>query len=66
MHKPHPGIISYDAQRRGVHGRQLDGVAPDGVGLSFHNRRVQGRIIGCIVLGALDNLKLVPMQMAEM
>lgn len=65
MQEPDTWIVGYHTQSNRVHRGNLDRVATHRVCLSLDQRRVESRIIRCVVLGAIDNHGFVSMQMAS-
>jgi len=64
VEKPGPGIISDESQSGGLHRQQLDCVTAQWILLSLRQRRVEGGVIGSVVLAAFDDLKLVAVNVA--
>jgi hypothetical protein len=62
MEEPDSRVVCDNTQGYRVHGRYLNGVTTHGVGLPFDEWRVEGWVTGCVVLSAVDDGHLVPMQ----
>lgn len=64
MEKPGTRVVGDDTQGDGVHRGHLDGIPSHGVLLALDDRRVEGWVGGCVVLGSTHNLHLVAVQVA--
>ena len=64
VEEPRARVVCDETQSYAPHGRNLDGVSTHGICLSLRHGRVQSRIVGRIVRYAVDDLELVPVEMA--
>lgn len=61
---PSARVVGNQTQRNGASLRHLDGISTHWIRLAFYDRWVQRRVVGRIVLCAIDYLHLVAVKMA--
>jgi hypothetical protein len=61
---PSARVVGNYTQRNGASLRHLDGITTHRIRLAFHDRWVQRRVVGRIVLCTIDYLHLVTVKMA--
>ena len=64
VEKPGAGIVSDESQSGRLHRQQLDCVTADWVRLTLLQRGVERRVTGSVVLAAVYDLELVPVDVA--
>lgn len=61
---PSARVVGDYTQRNRVSLWHLDGITTHWICLAFHNRWIQRRVVGCIVLCTIDYLHFVTVKMA--
>lgn len=64
MEEPNPRIIRHNPKRDTGPRRDMDRVPPHRVRLAFYDGRVEGRVGGGVVVGAVDELHCVAVEVA--